>query len=220
MKIQHFPSLTEQVTDWSEEAGNVTEWGKSMVDNKDLMMNGYEQAAAEGKTDGRHLAKCIKRLKEWGAPLSGWECKDILDVRGDEPDASYEICDLCDHDRIRFVHVMEHPDYYEKVNVGCICAGIMEGDILAAKERERLMRNRAKRRRNIVNRKWEKNWQGDYVKMYKGRELRIREKDGRFTAYCGYNFTCRYKGKVIVDRFSAMYAAFDLADPVSEVVQE
>ena len=29
------------------------------------------------------------------------------------------------------------------VSVGCICAGVMEGDILAAKERERLMRNRS-----------------------------------------------------------------------------
>jgi hypothetical protein len=32
---------------------------------------------------------------------------------------------------------MQHKGYPEVIEVGCICAGVMEGDILAAKDRER-----------------------------------------------------------------------------------
>ena len=45
---------------------------------------------------------------------------------------------------------MVHEDYFDVVIVGCICAGIMEGDILRAKERDRLMKNRSKRRKNFI----------------------------------------------------------------------
>lgn len=37
-------------------------------------------------------------------------------------------CELCDCSQVRFVHVMRHDEYFETVSVGCICAGIMEGD--------------------------------------------------------------------------------------------
>lgn len=100
--------------------------------------------------------RCTKQLKEWGAPLAGWYCESVVDVKGDEDDwdeednednedneAGLATCELCGCERVRFLHVMGNPDYFEEVNVGCICAGIMEGDIPAAVERDREMRNRA-----------------------------------------------------------------------------
>ena len=96
----------------------------------------------ESELSKAYLAKCLRRLKEWGAPLEDWRCVDLIDMcEGDDEDTSptFAKCDLCDCHKVRFVHVMDHPLYLEEVRVGCICAGIMEGDVLAAKERERLM---------------------------------------------------------------------------------
>ena len=84
----------------------------------------------------------------------GWYCADVVDVREDDPEAPLSECELCGCGNVRYEHIMEHEEYFEPVTVGCICAGIMEGDILKAKERERLMRNRAKRRRNFVRKAW------------------------------------------------------------------
>ena len=96
--------------------------------------------------DSAYVRRCQKRLQEWGAPLSGWYCDYIYDVADEEEDPDYIdlfTCELCDCSQVRFVHVMRHDEYFETVSVGCICAGIMEGDILAAREREWLMKNRA-----------------------------------------------------------------------------
>lgn len=71
----------------------------------------------------------------------------------DEEDANFK-CELCGCEKVRYVHVMEHNEYFEKVYVGCICAGIMEGDIIAAQERDRKMKNRAKRKLNFPHRRW------------------------------------------------------------------
>ena len=89
--------------------------------------------------DSAYVRRCQKRLQEWGAPLSGWYCDYIYDVADEEEDSDHiELftCELCDCTQVRFVHVMRHDEYFETVSVGCICAGIMEGDILAARERD------------------------------------------------------------------------------------
>lgn len=89
----------------------------------------------------RYIARCRKKLKEWGAPLENWKCVHLIDE--EKPDF---ICELCGCEKVRYVHVMEHEQYFEDIRVGCVCAGIMEGDILAAQERDRKMKNRAKRK--------------------------------------------------------------------------
>lgn len=80
----------------------------------------------------KYIAKCRKTLKSWDAPLKNWNCVKLIDE--EEP---VFICELCGCKKVRFVHVMEHKDYFERVSVGCICAGIMEGNLMAAQERER-----------------------------------------------------------------------------------
>lgn len=44
--------------------------------------------------DKKYLAKCLRRLKEWGAPLHGWYCADVVDVREDDPEAPLSECEL------------------------------------------------------------------------------------------------------------------------------
>ena len=48
--------------------------------------------------------KYIARLESIGAPCSGWVCEDVITME----DATFT-CELCDYDRIRYVHVMVHP---------------------------------------------------------------------------------------------------------------
>lgn len=168
--------------------------------------------------DKKYLSKCLRRLKEWNAPLHGWACKKITDVREDDQEAPLSVCELCDCGKVRYEHVMEHEHYFEPVIVGCVCAGIMEGDILKAKERERLMRNRSKRRRNFVKRPWTQRASGAYFREYKGRTITITEQNGFFRVHTVFGMAATYKGKEIRDFLSASYAAFDIVDPIEDIL--
>jgi hypothetical protein len=76
-----------------------------------------------------------------GVPHRGWTCTNVTDL--DEPSFT---CEMCEVMVIRYVHTMEHPDYPEPLDCGCICAGNMEEDYAAAERREREMKNRSLRR--------------------------------------------------------------------------
>ena len=94
----------------------------------------------------------------------------------------------------------------------------MEGDILAARERERLMKNRAKRKRNFPRRQWRKNWYGNYQLTYQGRKVFINNKGGnRYSVYVDGKTSWSYKGKPLDNFVSAAYAAFELADPIERI---
>ena len=180
----------------------------------------------ESELSKAYLAKCLRRLKEWGAPLEDWRCVDLIDMcEGDDEDAppAFAKCDLCDCHKVRYVHVMDHPLYFDEVRVGCICAGIMEGDVLAAKERERLMKNRSQRRKNFVAGKWKEATPRKALRLYtrthKGQKLWISVYPGnRYYVRCDEKTTSRYKGQPIDNFYSAVYAAFDLADPLEDIL--
>lgn len=94
----------------------------------------------------------------------------------------------------------------------------MEGDILAAEERERQMRNRSKRKRNFLKHEWRHEWRGFWHRVYRGQEVQIRESGGKYIVRAGNKTTSRYKGRPITDFYSAIYAAFEIADPVEDIV--
>lgn len=173
--------------------------------------------------DSKYIARCHKRLKEWGAPLEGWYCTGVSDIAGENYDDDVELatCELCDCHKVRFVHTMMHDEYFEPVDVGCICAGIMEGDILAAKERERVLRNRSKRRQHFPERRWAPTEYGSWSTKYQGERVyinRSKYKANHYGVYANGTSSWQYKGKPITDFISAAYAAFDLADPVDKDV--
>ena len=163
--------------------------------------------------DEKYLAKCQKRLKEMDAPMGGWHCTDIIDREG------LVKCDLCDCSRVRFQHKMEHDDYFEPVYVGCVCAGILEGNILIAKERERKMKNRAKRKKNFIKRKWVEAGWDTWTRSYRKKRIIITRTNGLYHVTVDHTWATTYKGKPIVNFLSAVYAAFELADPMSEVLE-
>lgn len=162
--------------------------------------------------ENRYYKRCIKMLKDLNAPIDGWECVDMTD-RG----FADFICELCGYNAVRYVHRMRHKDYFDDLEVGCICAGVMEGNILAAKERDRKFRNRVKRRSNFPRRKWKKTLDGNYYLKYRGETVFINHNGNYYNCVCGNKRVYIYKGKGINNFISACYAAFDLVDPMNEV---
>lgn len=83
-----------------------------------------------------HNAK-ERGLGKWGqatVPKTGWVCTFVHDLG--EPSA---ICEMCEVMVIRYVHHMKHPEYPVTLLCGCICAGYMEEDVVAAIKRHRSM---------------------------------------------------------------------------------
>jgi hypothetical protein len=119
-----------------------------------------------------------------GVPHKGWTCVDIEDLG--EP---RETCAMCET-QIRFIHHMTHPDYPESLAVGCICAGHMEGDYAAARQRENQLRKTSTRRSRWLTRKWRTSSQGNHFlntdgynivvfSKWNGMGFRINTPDGR-----------------------------------------
>lgn len=173
--------------------------------------------------DSVYVRRCHKRLKDWGAPLDHWECVDIYDVADGEAEVTeFFTCELCDCPKVRFVHVMRHDDFFENISVGCICAGIMEGDILAAKARDNEMKNRAKRKQNFPQRKWKRTQRGGFYTKYRGTPVFINHShynQSQLGVYIGNKSYWTYKGKPITNFLSAAYAAFEIVDPVARIME-
>jgi hypothetical protein len=111
---------------------------------------------------------------------------------------------------------MEHPTFPLTLSTGCICAGIMEEDILGAKKREREARRRSQRKSNYLKKEWiavsEKRWELHYkhrdlvidTDSFRGGEYYRLEIDGE-----GY----QWKDNTRMTSFLvAQHFAFDIMD--------
>ena len=94
-------------------------------------------------------------MSEWnkpGLPHKGWTCVDVIDLAEgiDETESiPYKQCEMCGNEKIRYAHVMSHPDYPDEIYVGCVCAEKMTGDYVNPRRCENELRNRAQRRKNF-----------------------------------------------------------------------
>ena len=75
--------------------------------------------------DKIYLARCLRQLKEWGAPLDGWYCTGIIDVHEDDYDAPLSACELCGCVHVRYEHVMEN-DIAPWITIGTMELEILE----------------------------------------------------------------------------------------------
>lgn len=92
-------------------------------------------------------------------PKSGWVCAHIFVIGKDDP---LQVCEMCETQSIRFVHVMEHPDFPEALEAGCICAGHMEDDVEGARSREQEMQATLARRARWLKRGWRTSYKGNH----------------------------------------------------------
>jgi len=95
-----------------------------------------------------------------GVPQKGWSCVGVEDLG-----LPSEQCQMCERQEIRYVHLMEHPNYPEVLGCGCVCAGRMEENYSGARKREADVKNAARRRTGWLMRKWKLSQSGNrYVK--------------------------------------------------------
>jgi len=157
--------------------------------------------------DEKYKKRCLNKLKEWGAPLDGWKCIGVTNVDEENQGIRAE-CELCGCKDVKFVHSMWNANYFEIVEVGCVCAGIMEGDELKAKARDDWMKNRARRKENFIKKKWSVVENGIWKRRYRGKEIFIRQMQGEYFAIIDGVWAGKYKNFL-----AAVYGAFKTADP-------
>ena len=109
-----------------------------------------------------------------GVPHKGWGCSGIEDLG-----ESSATCEMCESVEIRYVHYMEHPDFPEKLGVGCVCAEHMEEDYTAPKAREKRLRAAARRRSTWGRRQWRISYAGNLYLNTDGYTLAVYPVAGR-----------------------------------------
>lgn len=99
-------------------------------------------------------------------PHKGWELEDVIDIKNDGQ-SEYETCMMCRNEKIRYVHVVSHPDVEGSFRVGCVCAEKMKNDYVNPKLREKQLRNKANRRRSWIDKSWNISKNGNYYLKHK-----------------------------------------------------
>lgn len=119
------------------------------------------QEQADGAYENPDVTLGGGKWSEPGVPHRGWHVVDYFKL--DEQD---HICEMCEKQRVMFVHVMRHEDYPDDLKVGCVCAGHMEEDLDRARQREVRYRNKAKRRDKWLGRRWRSSfaYDGEYLR--------------------------------------------------------
>ncbi len=139
-------------------------------------------------------------------PHEGWVCTGIIDLG--EPVGT---CRMCGHQIIRYVHIMKHPAYYRTIGAGCVCAGRMEGNPDAARERENAFKNRQARRETFLRMPLKRSRNGHEYLKYKGEIITVLEdkfKKGQYKTVLRNKYSISYPTKE-----EALADAYDIIDP-------
>jgi len=126
-------------------------------------------------------------------PHKGWILEDVIDIREDGQsveETEYETCMMCNNEKIRFVHIVSHKDFGEKLKVGCVCAEKMTNDYVNPKKQERKLRNIAQRRINWLRKDWKISKNGNLYLNIKGHHILIYKdnKTKKFRCKIGKKF--------------------------------
>ena len=113
------------------------------------------------------------KWSQQGVPHKGWQFSHLIDL-GD----LVRTCEMCETRSIRYVHYMEHPDYDDVLRVGSACAGKMEEDYEAAKERDKNAKSKASRQRDWMNAPWKESQKGNSYINRKGYNIVLYQKSG------------------------------------------
>ncbi len=166
------------------------------------------QEQADGAYENPDVTPGGGKWSEPGVPHRGWHVVDYY--KSGEQD---HVCEMCEKQRVMFVHVMRHEDYPDDLKVGCVCAGHMEEDLDRARQREVRYRNKAKRRDKWLSRRWRSSFTygGEYLRT-DGLSISVYPNDSFWSATIRHRATeykrdseRRYKTSD-----EAKYAAFEV----------
>jgi hypothetical protein len=106
---------------------------------------------------------------------------------------------------------MEHPDYSDVLEVGCICAGHMEGDVAASRAREATMKSRAAKRNRWTSRAWKVSAKGNPHITSDGFRITVYPRAGgwAYTVAALDNPTVQHARRNYKTQAEAKLAAFD-----------
>ncbi len=150
-----------------------------------------------------------------GIPHKGWtlvDCVDLAEESSDDEEIKYETCEMCHNERIRYVHILTHPNYSGEMRVGRDCACKMTEDYETPQENERRLRNRSARQRNFLKQEWFRNSNGNWVLRYKGEHITAVYKNGSYGLVFHGNWVWKYRGRRIYDLETLKRAAFEEFD--------
>ena len=157
----------------------------------------------------------MRRWDQAGIPHKGWILEGVEDIKDhfkDGKDVEYETCEMCQNERIRYVHILSHPNYDGILRVGCDCACRMTEDYETPYEYERRAKNRSNRRKNFVKQEWRLNPKGNYVLRYKGETITAIKRNGGWGFCYDGKWIWRYKERKIYDLETLKFAAFEVFD--------
>lgn len=157
-------------------------------------------------------------MTEWniqGIPHKGWKLVDCIDLGANGSGSNgirYESCEMCNQERIRYVHILRHPNYPNEIRVGCVCACKMTGDYDTPHEFEKKLHNRFLRKNNFLKQNWIRNPNGNLVLHYKNETITAIERNCSYGFVFKGNWVWSYQGRKIQDLDTLKLAAFDLFD--------
>ena len=112
------------------------------------------QSSTAGQSFSEHTSR--GKWSQPSVPKRGWTCVEVEDL--EQPS---QLCEMCESTEIRYVHHMEHPGYPETLAVGCVCAEHLEQDYVQPREREKRLKNSARRRKSWIDRVWKVSAKGN-----------------------------------------------------------
>ena len=147
-----------------------------------------------------------------GVPHKGWNLHDVVDAR-DELGlkyGNYEDCQFCGQDQIRWIHILQHPDYPDMIEVGCDCAEKLTEDYVNPKRRENELRNRSSRRSRFPSKQWKISANGNHHMKHEGRHLlAYKASNGKFKIKVGEKFYPKFYNSFD----EAKMGIFDIIEP-------
>lgn len=82
----------------------------------------------------------MARWEREGIPQKGWKEIGVEGLRESleygNP-VEYKQCEMCGQEKIRYVHILQHPNFSGELRVGCICAEHMTDDYINPQKKER-----------------------------------------------------------------------------------
>ncbi len=151
----------------------------------------------------------VGRWDQKDIPHKGWSCVGMEDR--EMPDAH---CEMCGKEDVRYVHFMQHPNYRETLEVGCVCAEKMEDE--CGREKSRARRREAKLKNSADRRKrwpklsgWKPSAKGNMYITKNNRRVVIFKHGLRFKFFIEDRRAKYFSPRSYLDTEEAKLAAFD-----------
>lgn len=116
--------------------------------------------------------------REKDVPHKGWDHEGVEDLGHGET----QTCEMCQVQKIRFVHRVSHDDYDGPLYVGVECAGALTEDYNGARDRQKRAVNRARKRDKFPNASgWRMSKSGGWYIKEDGYVVTVKSRRGGYS---------------------------------------